>query len=209
LQDDVHQFGCVKWYDVGSNPCPTAPVLGACCHPVTMTCAMTSSSGCPSPWVWMGAGTLCEPNNCPHPMGACCFVQGECEFLTEAACLAAVGHVEWLGYGSSCSPPSPCEQPGACCNLSTGACTFAHPSNCEQWPLYFVGPGTECLPDDQCPEMGACCEPNSECTYLNLFDCLQQGGWLMPGVPCVPDPCSPPPTPTEKTTWGKIKASFR
>ncbi len=207
LQDDINLFGCVRWYAEGQNPCPIAPAPGgACCDPVTATCAMTTWGGCPAPWVWLGEGTLCVPNNCPLPLGACCFVHGECEFLTQAACLAAVDHVGWLGYGTSCTPTSPCEQPGACCNLSSGACTFTHPDLCQP-PLHFVGEGVQCLPNDQCPELGACCDSNGNCTYVVVTDCAPPGVWH-PEWSCEPNYC-PPPVPTERTTWGKIKASFR
>jgi hypothetical protein len=208
MQDDIYLFGCVKWYAAGYNDCLTAPApLGACCAPMTGTCALTTWGGCPAPWVWLGEGTVCVPNSCPQPLGACCFADGGCEFLTQAACLAAADHVGWLGYGTSCSPTSPCAQPGACCNLSTGECMFLHPTYCQP-PLLFVGEGVECLPDNQCPDVAACCDYDGNCAMLTVTECMQQGGWWYPGYTCEPNPCGAP-TRTEKTTWGKIKASFR
>lgn len=206
-EDRVNLFGCVRWYEPGLNPCPVTPApMGACCDPVTATCALTSWGGCPDPWVWLGEGTLCEPNSCPQPIGACCFANGECELLTQAACIAAVDHVSWLGYGSSCMPDSPCDQPGACCNLSTGTCTITHPDLCLP-PLFFVGEGTACLPDGTCPQLGACCSMSGDCIYVFNTQCPPDWSWH-PEWQCEPNYC-PPPVPTERTTWGKIKASFR
>jgi hypothetical protein len=36
---------------------------------------------------------------------------------------------------------------------------------------------------------------------------LQQGSYQGNGTLCQPDPCVP--TPTERTSWGRIKAAFR
>jgi hypothetical protein len=49
-------------------------------------------------------GVLCDPNPCPQPppVGACCFVDGTCQVLTEADCLALQG--AWQGAGTDCDP---------------------------------------------------------------------------------------------------------
>jgi hypothetical protein len=55
------------------------------------------------------------------------------------------------------------------------------------------------------PAPGACCfGPN--CVLLFDTECAAQGGvWY--GGPCDPNPC--PPVPTEETSWGRVKATYR
>jgi len=57
------------------------------------------------------------------------------------------------------------------------------------------------------PPVGACCFPTGLCQILTQEMCLAQGGQFYVGVPCEPDPCHG--TPVERTTWGKIKNSYR
>ncbi len=55
---------------------------------------------------------------------------------------------------------------------------------------------------------GACCLPDGTCLYIEEIACAEQGGeWLGPESVCDPNPCEG--TPTEESTWGRIKASFR
>ena len=42
---------------------PQGPLSGACCHP-DGSCTITMQLDCPSPGIWQGAGTDCEPNPC-------------------------------------------------------------------------------------------------------------------------------------------------
>jgi hypothetical protein len=42
----------------------------------------------------------------PAPLGACCFDDGSCQQLSEAACLAAPGHLTWKGPGTTCISPA-------------------------------------------------------------------------------------------------------
>ncbi len=46
----------------------------------------------------------------------------------------------------------------------------------------------------QLPELGACCYEYGECQVLLEWECDELGGYLwLPGVPCDPNPCPPPP----------------
>ena len=50
--------------------------------------------------------------HCPAELGACCFNEGSCQWLLEAACVAAGG--SFRGSGSSCDPnPCPSTESGA------------------------------------------------------------------------------------------------
>jgi hypothetical protein len=55
---------------------------------------------------------------------------------------------------------------------------------------------------------GACCLVGGACVVASEYVCsLQQGSYQGNGTRCQPDPCVP--TPTERTSWGRIKATFR
>jgi hypothetical protein len=58
------------------------------------------------------------------------------------------------------------------------------------------------------PVIGACCT-HAGCMMSSPASCEQHGGtWMGDGTDCSPDPCSPP-TPVERTTWGRIKSGYR
>ena len=46
--------------------------------------------------------TVCNPNPCPQPTGACCYQDGSCQVTTQAACIG-----EWMGMNTVCDP-DPC-----------------------------------------------------------------------------------------------------
>ena len=55
---------------------------------------------------------------------------------------------------------------------------------------------------------GACCLVGGACVVVSEYACsAQQGLYRGNGTPCQPDPCGP--TPTERTSWGRIKAAYR
>jgi hypothetical protein len=55
---------------------------------------------------------------------------------------------------------------------------------------------------------GACCLVEGGCVVVSEYVCsLQQGSYQGNGTLCQPDPCGA--TPTERTSWGRIKAAFR
>jgi hypothetical protein len=56
-------------------------------------------------------------------------------------------------------------------------------------------------------EPGACCFGSGDCQVLWPSQCSDQGGQYQgDGTPCDPNPCF---VPTQSTTWGKIKGSYR
>ncbi len=74
---------------------------------------------------------------------------------------------------------------------------------CINW--YGDGGMNEC-PQVQ-PVLGACCDVLGNCTMTTQADCLASNAWL-PEPTCEPNPC-PVPIPTERSSWGKVKALFR
>ncbi len=123
----------------------------------------------------------------PPVTGACCFLDGSCQLLTNAACLAAGGN--YLGDGTGCDP-NPCPQPGACC-FADGHCemsTVIDPGDCAPGGTYY-GDNTVCFPNPCPPPLdGACCYPDGSCTITTQADCTAL--WLGPGTTC--DMCPPP-----------------
>jgi hypothetical protein len=60
---------------------------------------------------FLGPETVCDPNPCPGPRGACCFADESCRLLTEEDCAEAGG--TYLGDSVSCSPNPCCVLPGS------------------------------------------------------------------------------------------------
>jgi hypothetical protein len=54
---------------------------------------------------YQGDGTVCEPNLCPQPTGACCYADGSCHIMSQSACSAHGG--TYRGDGTVCEP-NPC-----------------------------------------------------------------------------------------------------
>ncbi|MBM3287900.1 MAG: hypothetical protein FJY88_11200, partial [Candidatus Eisenbacteria bacterium] len=106
--------------------------------------------------------------NCPQALstGACCFLDGHCELLSQAACEGSPGVLRFLGTGTACEPTNPCPQPGACCNVSTGVCSFTLAELCIPPDFQFIGEGVACTPSPcplppptlQTPLNGATCQ---------------------------------------------------
>jgi hypothetical protein len=108
-------------------------------------------------------------------------------------------------------------------------CVFTNPMFCGTQPCdYPVGDlalhgDSPCLPEHSpCGELigalgwgcgtptppGACCLVGGVCVVVSEYVCsLQQGSYQGNGTLCQPDPCGA--TPTERTSWGRIKAAFR
>jgi spore coat protein A len=82
---------------------PPAGGTGACCAP-DGTCGVVADPGstCVSPDVYQGLGTVCSPNTCPQPTGACCIpdASATCNEVTAAACATAGG--TYQGNASTC-----------------------------------------------------------------------------------------------------------
>lgn len=59
-----------------------------------------------------------------------------------------------------------------------------------------------------CPMPGACCFEDGSCQVLDIAVCVQEGGTYQGvGTACEPNPCVP--VPTQETSWGRIKSSYR
>jgi hypothetical protein len=120
----------------------------------------------------------------------------------EEQCQAVQG--QWVP-GGDCDP-SPCLATGACC-LPDGSCQVITADACTAMQGFWVGLGSACVPDP-CPQSGACCLSDGTCEVVTAEQCSAiQGTWVGPGTACVPDLCVP--TPVEKTSWGRIKSSYR
>lgn len=113
-----------------------------------------------------------------------------------------------LGFdtpGQVCCPHE--EVPGACCIGQE--CYILFESQCP--PGQWQGPNTDCDPNPCIPPpaTGACCIDGACYPGLTEEDCLRAGGTYQgDDSGCDPDPCIPP-NPTEETSWGQIKASYR
>ena len=94
--DPIEGFGSFGFSTDGSVPCPTAPVVGACCAN-DGTCEVVSRDNCAG--AYQGDGTVCDPNPCPLPTGACC-INLECFVLTMDECLAGGG--DYIGNDVPC-----------------------------------------------------------------------------------------------------------
>ncbi len=100
---------------------------------------------------YQGDGTVCEPNPCPQPTGACCAASGDCSVLTAEECGTSGG--QYQGDGTVCEP-NPCPQPtGACC-LANGQCAILTAAECLAASGVYQGHETGCTPD-VCPQ--PCC----------------------------------------------------
>ncbi len=139
---------------------------------------------------------------------ACCLPQpsGTCVMLLEQECLTLGG--TWLGEGVTCEPVNPCLQPGACC--IGGICEVMMEEGCTLVQGTFMGVGTTCTPN---PCEAVCCFqlPTSPhgCEIMLEDACAAAGGfWRPEGTSCNPNPCEIY-TPTENTSWGKIKDMYR
>jgi hypothetical protein len=94
--DPIEGFGSFGFGVDGFLPCPIAPVFGACCAP-DGTCEMTDRDNCTGEY--QGDGTVCDPNPCHVPTGACC-IQLECFILTMDECVAGGG--DYIGDDVPC-----------------------------------------------------------------------------------------------------------
>ncbi|MDP3936756.1 MAG: DNRLRE domain-containing protein, partial [Deltaproteobacteria bacterium] len=87
------------------NFTPTAPT-GACCD-AGGGCTVALDPGGACGGTYQGSGTVCDPNPCPQPTGACCFpnATATCNEITQASCTGGGG--TFRGNMTACSP-NPC-----------------------------------------------------------------------------------------------------
>jgi hypothetical protein len=109
-------------------------------------------------------------------------------------------------------------------------CVFTDPRFCAPAPCgqaiagdWTLNESSPCLPSNSpCGQLigaldagcgvafppGACCLVGGMCMVVSEYACsTQQGLYRGNGTLCQPDPCGP--TPTERTSWGRIKAAYR
>lgn len=172
------------------------PDPGACC--VDTTCHYVIWWECDNlGGEFLGALIPCEPNPCAVLPGACCLPPpGDCEVLTQEECLALQG--EWLGPNTECEP-NPC--PGVCC------LGWDHVHVLQAECALIGGLWLGNIPCDPNPCPGACCV-DLDCYFIPYAECDSLGGVAQdPWTTCDPNPCEP--TPTQGTTWGRIKGMYR
>jgi hypothetical protein len=185
------------WNSCSPNPCPQR---GACCTGVT--CTFVIRDLCGGSWYPLA----CDPDPCNAPGGACCDpATGVCLLIPELFCASpSVWHGDW----AACTP-NPCPQPSGACCTPHGACVVTLASGCSS-PNTWLGLSTTCdaNPCPQAPALGACCfTMTGECVTTLAEECVPPGlwfGWLT----CSPNIC-PVPVPVQRSTWGRIKASYR
>lgn len=110
------------------------------------------------------------------------------------------------------------------CGTDLGGNFSADPLFCRpQTGDYSLDRNSPCLPGNHpegadcgligalaqgCGLQGACCLDDGTCVLLDQGDCEEQNGaYQGDGTACEPDPCQP--TAVERTTWGRVRASFR
>lgn len=200
--DACYRFGTVLWFEPGHNMCPPGSEGGACCF-ADGNCSVLSQSECEvGGGSYLGDGTSCDPNPCEGVQTACCLPGEICVMLDAADCV--------LQGGAPRGPEVPCDPnpcvPEACCWLG-GGCSIVDWYECSQQGGAPAGPGSVCDPNP-CTQPGACCFPNGACEVLPEVVCAAHGGAFQgEETPCDPNPC--PPSATESTTWGRIRATYR
>jgi FtsP/CotA-like multicopper oxidase with cupredoxin domain len=79
-------------------------ITGACC--TGTNCQELTAADCAlAAGTYKGDGTVCSPNPCATPTGACCLTDGSCTTATATQCASAGG--TYQGDNTSCSP-NPC-----------------------------------------------------------------------------------------------------
>jgi hypothetical protein len=116
VQANTTRFGCVKWYDTGSNTCPITPPSGACCKADASCQIVFSVAECQGlSGVYQGDNTVCD-----RACSACCYwvstTVRRCVVTTQDDCLndatwdqikvvidtSTVG-ADWSGPGNQCT----------------------------------------------------------------------------------------------------------
>ncbi len=121
------------------------------------------------------AGTGYDLSMCltgsPVPLGACCYVGGDCADSVPEVCANDGGTPQ--GPGTSCATMVCHDEPSeACCFPGTGEghCLDMPPTQCEQQQGIPQGPETSCTVDE------ACCLPSNTCVMNDPLCCDELGG---------------------------------
>jgi hypothetical protein len=128
-----------------------------------------------TPRVWNGTIHYTAVN--PSAVGACCFPNGTCEFITLASCQTGGG--SFRGENVTCATAN-CPQPGACC-LNDGTCIFVLQTACGTAGGTWAGAGVTCATAN-CPQPSACCFFDGTCSMLIPVECAAQGGTSLSGT---------------------------
>ena len=144
----------------------------------------------------------------PIYLGACCFPDGSCQFVTAAECQTRNG--VWLGPGGVCES-NPCPQPtGNCCDHVTGLCSIVTEAACTASGFTWFGTGP--CDAQTCPvpvPTGNCCDHTTGlCLIVTEAACTASGFTWFGTEPCDVQTC-PVPVPTERASWGQIKSIYR
>jgi len=77
----------------------TAAVPGGACCASDGSCTSVADPGSTCAGTYQGSGTVCTPNSCPQPVGACCAANAtaSCSAVTEAACDGSGGVFQGAG----------------------------------------------------------------------------------------------------------------
>jgi hypothetical protein len=171
---------------IGTGPYPSGPGVAQFCDdgqpPQLDDCYLFGTMR------WHAEGE----NQCPtgEHMGACCFEDGTCTFVTPADCTRLGG--SYQGDSVLCGP-DPC--PGICsCCFEDGHCEMLIDGDC----LAQDGtphPGMTCATYN-CPynpPPTACCFDDGHCEMLTPPDCTARGGISHWNWTCDPNVCPNPP----------------
>jgi hypothetical protein len=92
-----------------------ADTHGACCNSSTGACTLARPNVCTGAGLgFAGLGTVCDPQSCPSPLGACCAGSPvpQCTLQSAGNCSQAAG--VFAGIGTLCLPYPP-GGPNDCC----------------------------------------------------------------------------------------------
>lgn len=180
------------------NPCLVAPPPASNAFPTTDVGGLNAPSnnwlfavncgplGCPAGWTkFSSLPALCRPSGdwvmrvtwstftCPT-QGACCLPNGDCDFLTQAACQNQGG--TYLGDDVPCGIGACNSSTVACCFPATGGCLNLLPATCVSAGGVPGPSGSNCT-GYVCFPTGACCLPNGTCVGpVSPENCAGQGG---------------------------------
>jgi hypothetical protein len=135
--DPIAGYGAMGFDGPGIFACPgLGPEGAACCDVCTGECTIALPMDCEG--TWMGDGTVCDPNPCLPPAGACCIGDCQCTVVPQCLCTGI-----YVGDGVLCYPSPCCLAAGACC-AADGTCTITTPDQCDGT---YMGAETTCEPD--------------------------------------------------------------
>jgi hypothetical protein len=143
-----------------------------------------------------------NPLPIPLPTGSCCAPAGTCTVTTQLDCTAGNWTLSGTCVPNICPPPA---EPRACCTPQR-ECTVILQADCalpNQWHPEW----SACAPNECLTLEGACCTEDGVCTLTTMSNCGLPLIWHGDLTSCDAGAC--PVSPTERTSWGRIKATYR